>query len=201
MKRPNFYIGKKNTVTFLLASIILLYGIVTSIDGFSYFFADKTPIDMGKAMQLDKDAFSKVKDGDLVQISGITSVQGGSLKKGLGSERHILFYLTGSPKFVIIESVDEDEKNTGPQQRTIKGRAHCFKTDSQAEKMRQFFKSSLFIEMDEDGMMIEADVVPGKNYWALIFFLGLILLMGLNIYLFIKRTTMNCYYFTLILKK
>ncbi len=185
MKKPSFYIGRKNIVTFLLASAILIYGMVSTIDGVMYFFADDKPIDMKTALELDKDAFSKVKDGDYVQVKGITSIQGGSLQKGLWGEKHVVFYLTGSPKFIVIEKVEDDE-NRGPENRTIKGRAHLFKTDKQAEKMRQFFLNSFLIEIDQDGIMIESGMIPGKNYWPLILMTILMTLMGLNIYLFMK---------------
>ena len=185
MKRPSLYIGKKNIVTFLLASAILLYGIISSIDGVVYFFSNNDPIDLKGAMELDKDAFGKVKDGDFVQIKGITSVQGGSLKKGLWGEKHVIFYLTGSSKFIIIEKVEDDE-NRGPQYKIIKGRAHLFKTNGQAEKMREFFLKNFLIEIEPDGMMIESGKVPGKDYWSLILMTVLITLMGLNIYLLVK---------------
>ena len=185
MKKPSFYIGKKNIITFLLASAILIYGMISSIDGVMYFFADDTPIDMKTALELDKNAFSQVKDGDYVQIRGITSVQGGSLQKGMWGEKHVVFYLTGSSKFIIIEKVDDDE-NTGPQDREIKGRAHLFKADKQAEKMRQFFLNSFLIEIDPDGIMIESGKIPGKDFWPLTLMAILFVLMGLNIYLLVK---------------
>lgn len=185
MRKPSLYIGKKNIVTFVLASAILIYGMVSSIDGLMYFFSEDKPIDMNTALELDNDAFSNVKDGDYVQVKGITSIQGGSLQKGMWGEKHIVFYLTGSPKFIIIEKVEEDE-NRGPENRTIKGRAHLFKTDGQAERMRKFFLNTFLIEIDEDGMMIESGNIPGTNYWPLILMAALIILMGLNIYLLVK---------------
>jgi len=185
LKKPSLYIGKKNIVTFLIASAILLYGIISSIDGVMYFFSDNKPIDLKGAMNLDKEAFGKVKDGDFVQVKGITSVQGGSLQKGIWGEKHVVFYLTGSSKFIIIEKVEEGE-DRGPQDRVLQGRAHLFKTDGHAEKMRQFFLKSFLIEIEPDGMMIESGKVPGKDFWPLILMAALIILMGLSIFLFIK---------------
>ena len=185
MKRPSLYIGKKNIVTFMLASAILLYGIISSIDGVSYFFSDDAPIDLKGAMALDKEVFAKVSDGDYVQVRGITSVQGGSLKKGLWGDKFVVFYLTGSSKFIVVEEQEEGE-NRGPQDRTIKGRARLFKSDAQAEKMRKFFLDSFLIEIKPDGMMIESGKIPGKDYWSLILMGLLIMLMGLNVYLLLK---------------
>lgn len=185
MKRPSLYIGKKNIVTFVLASAILLYGIISSIDGVRYFFSDDAPTDLKRAMSLDKEAFAKVKDGDYVQIKGITSVQGGSLKKGMWGDKFVVFYLTGSSKFIVVEK-QEDDENRGPQDRLIKGRARLFESDVQAEKMRKFFLDSFLIEMDPDGMMIESGKIPGKDYWSLILMGLLIMMMGLNVYLLLK---------------
>lgn len=184
MRKISFYVGKKNTVTFILASVVLLLGIYSYTDEVIYFFSANEPIDLKDAMDLDKDAFSKVKNGDFVQVKGITSIQGGSVKKGLIGQKYILYYLSGSAKFIINEKIDEEPK--GPQYKTVKGRAYGFKTDSNAAKMRNFFANSLFIEMDEDGFLIEAGMEPGSDYMSLLFFILLILAMVLNIYLFVK---------------
>jgi len=185
LKRPSLYIGKKNVVTFVLASAFLLYGIISSIDGVRYFFSDDAPIDLKEAMTLDKETFAKVNDGDYVQVKGITSVQGGSLKKGLWGDKFVVFYLSGSSKFIVVEKQEDDEKR-GPQDRAIKGRAHLFKSDAQAEKMRKFFLDSFLIEIDADGIMVESGNIPGKDYWPLILMGLLIILMGLNVYLLLK---------------
>lgn len=184
MRKISFYVGKKNIITFLAASIILLFGIYSFVDDIVYFFSSNEPIDLHEAMELDKAAFEKLKDGDYVQVKGITSVQGGAMKKGLSGQKYILYYLSGSPKFIVNEKIDEDP--SGPQYKTVRGRAYGFKTNSNAAKMRNFFANSLFIEMDEDGYLIQAGVEPGSDYMSLLFFVVLILAMGLNIFLFLK---------------
>lgn len=184
MKKISFYVGRKNTVTFVIASAVLLFGIVSYFDNVIYFFSAQEPVDLKDAMELDTEAFSKIKDGDFVQIKGITSIQGGAMKKGLAGKKHILYYLSGSSKFVISEKAPDE--SLGPQYKTVKGRAYSFKTNSNAAKMRDFFAKSLFIEMDEDGYLILAGMEPGSDYMSLIFFFVLIIAAGLNIFLFVK---------------
>ncbi|HQN72642.1 MAG TPA: hypothetical protein PLX56_06075 [bacterium] len=184
MKKISFYIGRKNTVTFFLASAVLLFGIYSFFGEVVYFFSGSEAIDLKDAMEIDKANFEKVDDGDFVQVKGITSVQGGAIQRGITGTEYILYYLTGSSKFIINEKNDGESK--GPQYKTVRGRAYKFSTNSNAARMRNFFARSFMIEMDEDGILIEAGLEPGSDYAALIFFIMLIAAMGLNIYLFIR---------------
>jgi hypothetical protein len=185
MKKIKFAFGKKNYTTFIIASLVLVYAMYSSIDGLVYYFSDNEPIVLGDAMDVDKEAFSKVSDGDFVEVKGITSLQGGSLEKGFLGKRHFLYYFNGSSKFIVIEESKEDERK-GPSRKTVRGRAHLFKTSSQAQKMREFFLNSLFLEMDDDGIFIESGLEPGKDHTVPVFFLILAALMILNIVLFKK---------------
>lgn len=184
MKKISLYIGRKNTVTFFAASAILLFGIYAFFGDVVYFFSSSEAIDLKDAMELDKVNFDKVKDGDFVQVKGITSVQGGSTKKGITGTEYILYYLTGSSKFIINEKKKDD--SLGPQYKTVRGRAYRFNTNSNAAKMRNFFAKSFMIEMDEDGILIEAGLEPGRDYSAIVFFIMLLTALGLNTYLFFK---------------
>ncbi len=185
MRKISFSFGRKNYTTFIIASLVLLYAIYSSIDGVVYYFSDTEPIALGDAMELNEEAFAKVSDGDFVEVRGITSLQGGSLDKGFLGKRHFIYYLNGSAKFIIIEESTDDERK-GPVRKTIRGRAHLFRTNRQAQKMREFFLKSLFLEMDDDGIFIEAGLEPRKNHTTPLFFSILIGLMILNIVLFIK---------------
>ncbi|MBP5201878.1 hypothetical protein J6Z39_02660 [bacterium] len=186
MKKINFYIGRKNLITFLVASVILLVAMYSFFDNVLYFFADDTPIDLGDALELNTEAFSKVENGDYVQIKGITSIQGGNIKKGLFGERHIVYYLNGSSKFIIESVVKSDDENVGPAYKTIKGRAYAFKTNKKAKKMFDFFEKSLFISMKEDGFFIEEGVEPRTDYAGLVIFLLFLGLMVVNVVLFVR---------------
>ena len=186
MKKISFYVGKKNFVTFVIASLILIYAIYAFSDNVIYFFADDTPIDLGDALELNNDAFAKVKDGDFVRIKGITSVQGGNIKKGIFGERHVVYYLNGSSKFIIDSAVTDEDSFAGPHYRTVKGRAFAFRTNSKAAKMQAFFANSLFLEMKDDGFFIEDGVIPRTDYTGLCMFVFFCLLMVLNVVFFIK---------------
>ena len=186
MKKISFYVGKKNFVTFVIASLILIYAIYAFSDNVIYFFADDTPIDLGDALELNTDAFAKVKDGDFVRIKGITSVQGGNVKKGIFGERHVIYYLNGSSKFIIDSAVTDEDSFAGPHYRTVKGRAFSFRTNSKAAKMQAFFANSLFLEMKDDGFFIEDGVIPRTDYTGLCMFVFFCLLMVLNVVFFIK---------------
>lgn len=153
MRKISFYIGKKNKATFLLASVILIYGMYLQFDNVVYFFANKTPIDLGEAINLNNEAFAKVKTGDYVQVKGITSIQGGSLKKALFGKKHLIYYLNGSSKFIIDSLADDKKGSTGPQYKTVKGRAYAFKASKQAAKMRNFFLKSFMIEIDRKSVV------------------------------------------------
>ncbi len=185
MKKIRFTFGRKNYTTFIIVTLVLLYAIYSSIDGVVYYFSDSTPIVIGDAMDPDMDAFAKVQDGDFVEVSGITSVQGGSLEKGFLGKRHHLYYFTGSDRFIVIEP-SEEEGRKGPARKTVRGRAHRFKTNRQAQNMREFFLRRLLIEMDDEGIFIESGLEPGTNHLSFIFFLIMIGMMGLNVTLFIK---------------
>ena len=178
--------GKKNVPLFIITLIILIYVIVTSIDGLKYFFKKDGPVDLGEAVSINMDAFSALKDGDFVQIKGITSIHGGALNKGFLSEKHIIFYLAGSNKFVITEKADDSEKFGGPQFRTIQGKVRSFKTDKHAAKMRDFFAKSFLLEMDEDGFLIESGVIPGKDYSPVMIFGIVVVLLIVSVGLFIR---------------
>ncbi|MBP5201456.1 hypothetical protein J6253_01830 [bacterium] len=186
MKKISFYVGKKNFITFAVASVILLYAIYAFSDNVIYFFSNDTPIDLGDALELNNDAFAKVKDGDYVQIKGITSVQGGNIKKGVTGERHVVYYLNGSSRFIIDSAVTDEDSFSGPHYRTVKGRAFAFKTNSRAAKMQAFFANSLFLDMKDDGFFIEDGVIPRTDYAGLFMFAFFALLMILNIVFFIK---------------
>ena len=186
MKKISFYVGKKNFVTFIVASLILIYAIYAFSDNVIYFFADDSPIDLGDALELDNDAFAKVKDGDFVQIKGITSVQGGNIKKGIFGEKHVVYYLNGSPKFIIDSKVTGEDSFSGPHYRTVKGRAFAFKTNSKAAKMQAFFANSLFIDMNDDGFFIEDGVIPRTDYTGLFMFMLFCVLTVFNIVFLIK---------------
>jgi hypothetical protein len=186
MKKISFYVGKKNFITFAVASVILLYAIYAFSDNVIYFFSNDTPIDLGDALELNNDAFAKVKDGDYVQIKGITSVQGGNIKKGVTGERHVVYYLNGSSRFIIDSAVTDEDSFSGPHYRTVKGRAFAFKTNSRAAKMQAFFANSLFLDMKDDGFFIEDGVIPRSDYAGLFMFAFFALLMILNIVFFIK---------------
>ena len=186
MKRISFYVGKKNIVTFLIASAILIYAIYAFSDNVIYFFADAEPINLGDALELDTEAFAKVRDGDYVQIKGITSVQGGNIKKGVLGERHVVYYLNGSSKFIIDSAVTDEDSFAGPHYRTVKGRAFAFRSNSKAAKMRAFFSNSLFIEMKDDGFFIEDGVIPRTDYAGLCMFAFFCVLMVLNVVFFIR---------------
>lgn len=183
------HMGKKNIPLFILTVVALVYVMVTSIDGLKYFFSKAEPKDLGDAITMNTEVFSKLQEGDFVQIKGITSIHGGSLNKGFLSEKYYLFYLAGSSKFIIIEKVDEENTASGPQFRTIQGRAHSFKTSKYASKMKDFFSKSFMIEMNEDGFLIESDVIPGKNYTPVVMFVIMLLLLALTTILFIKSST------------
>ena len=122
MKKISFYVGKKNFITFAVASLILLYAIYAFSDNVIYFFSDDTPIDLGDALELNTENFAKVHDGDYVQIKGITSIQGGNIKKGVTGDRHVVYYLNGSSKFIIDSAVTDEDSFSGPHYRTVKGR-------------------------------------------------------------------------------
>ena len=186
MKKISFYVGKKNFITFAVASVILLYAIYAFSDNVIYFFSNDTPIDLGDALELNNDAFAKVKDGDYVQIKGITSVQGGNINKGVTGERHVVYYLNGSSRFIIDSAVTDEDSFSGPHYRTVKGRAFAFKTNSRAAKMQAFFANSLFLDMKDDGFFIEDGVIPRTDYAGLFMFAFFALLMILNIVFFIK---------------
>lgn len=186
MKKISFYVGKKNFITFIIASLILLYAIYAFSDNVIYFFADDTPIDLGDALELNTENFAKVKDGDYVQIKGITSIQGGNIKKGVFGEKHVVYYLNGSSKFIIDSAVPDDDSFAGPHYRTVKGRAFAFKTNSKAAKMQAFFANSFYIEMKDDGVFIEDGVIPRTDYTGLFMFVFFCILLILNIVFFIK---------------
>ena len=186
MKKISFYVGKKNFVTFIIASLILLYAIYSFSDNLIYFFSDSSPIDLGDALELNQENFAKVKDGDYVQIKGITSVQGGNIKKGILGERHVVYYLNGSSKFIIDSAVTDEDSFSGPHYRTVKGRAFAFKTNSRAAKMQAFFANSLYLDMKDDGFFIEDGVIPRTDYAGLFMFAFFTVLMILNVVFFIK---------------
>jgi len=185
LRKISFGFGKKNYTTFIIATLVLIYAIYTSIDGVVYYFSSSEPIVIGDAMDPDLEALSRVSDGNFVEVKGITSLQGGSLEKGFLGKKHHLYYFTGSDKFIVIEPSPTEERS-GPVRKTVRGRAHRFKTNSQAQRMRDFFLKGLFIEMDDDGIFIESGIEPGKEQMTLILFAILIGLMALNIFLFIK---------------
>ena len=194
MKKISFYVGKKNVISFLIATFVLLYALYAFLDNVVYFFSDDTPIDLGDALELNTDAFAKVRDGDYVQIKGITSVQGGTIKKGLLGEKHVVYYLNGSSKFIIDSAVENEESFSGPHYRTVKGRAFAFKTNSKAAKMQAFFANSLYIEMKDDGFFIEDGAIPRTDFAGLFMFVFFAVLMVLNIIFFVrplKRETAN----------
>jgi hypothetical protein len=186
MKKISFYVGKKNFITFAVASLILLYAIYSFSDNVIYFFSDDSPIDLGDALELNTENFAKVKDGDYVQIKGITSIQGGNIKKGITGERHVVYYLNGSSKFIIDSAVKDEDSFAGPHYRTVKGRAFGFKTNSKAAKMQAFFANSLYLDMKDDGFFIEDGVIPRSDYAGLCMFVFFIVLMILNVFFFIK---------------
>ena len=186
MKKLSFYVGKKNFITFIVASLILLYAIYSFSDNLIYFFSDDTPLDLGDALELNSENFAKVKDGDYVQIKGITSIQGGNIKKGVAGERHVVYYLNGSSKFIIDSAVTDDDSFSSPHYRTVKGRAFAFKTNSKAAKMQAFFANSLYLDMKDDGFFIEDGVIPRSDYAGLFMFFFFIVLMILNVFFFIK---------------
>lgn len=186
MKKISFYVGKKNFVTFIVASLILLYAIYAFSDNLLYFFSDENPIDLGDALELNTENFAKVKDGDYVQIKGITSVQGGNIKKGVFGERHVVYYLNGSSKFIIDSAVTDEDSFSGPHYRTVKGRAYAFKTNPKAAKMQAFFANSLYLDMKDDGFFIEDGVIPRTDYAGLFMFVFFTVLMILNVVFFIK---------------
>ena len=186
MKKISFYVGKKNIIAFVISSVILVYAIYAFSDNVFYFFADDNPIDLGDALELNNEAFARVKDGDYVQIKGITSVQGGNVKKGVFGERHVIYYLNGSSKFIIDSAVTDGDSFAGPHYRTVKGRAFAFKTNTKAAKMQAFFANSLFLEMKDDGFFIEDGVIPRTDYAGLGMFVFFCVLAVLNIVFFIK---------------
>ena len=186
MKKISFYVGKKNFITFAVASLILLYAIYSFSDNVIYFFSNDTPIDLGDALELNTENFAKVKDGDYVQIKGITSIQGGNIKKGVLGERHVVYYLNGSSKFIIDSAVTDEDSFSAPHYRTVKGRAFAFKTNSKAAKMQAFFANSLFLDMKDDGFFIEDGVIPRTDFTGLFMFAFFTVLMILNVIFFIK---------------
>ena len=181
-----FQFGRKNVPLFIITLIILVYVIVTSIDGLLYFFKKDGPKDLGEAVSMNMEVFSTLQDGDFVQIKGITSIHGGALNKGFLSQKHIIFYIAGSNKFIVTEKADESGKFEGPQLRTIQGKVRSFKTDKHAAKMRDFFAKSFMLEMDADGFLIESGVVPGKDYGPVVIFGIVVLLLIVSVTLFIR---------------
>lgn len=178
--------GKKNVPLFIITLIILVYVIVTSMDSLNYFFKKDGPVDLGEAVSMNMDAYRSLKDGDFVQIKGITSIHGGTLNKGFLSEKHIIFYIAGSNKFIVTEKADESGKFEGPQIRTIQGKVRSFQKDKHAAKMRAFFAKSFLLEMDNDGFLIESGAVPGKDFTPVIIFGIVVLLLIISVVLFIK---------------
>ncbi len=176
---------KQNLHLFILTTIILFYGVFSFFGDVTYFFSSRTPLDLGTAFKPNKQALKKVKEGDFVKIKGITSMFGGKVKKGFWGTEYVIYSFSASTKFIIIEKKEKGKKY-GPSDKTVEGRIHPFKTNKQAAKMREFFKKSLFTEMDKDGYLIEAGVTPQSKLFGTIIFFIFLTLFIFDIYLLIK---------------
>ncbi|MFO7736285.1 MAG: hypothetical protein R6W70_08760 [bacterium] len=191
MSRLRFVMGSKNMVMFFILSALILAYMWTYVDDVMYFFSDRTPADLGSAMDVDKDVLADISDGDYVKISGIRSIQGGTFESGLFAEPHMVYYLTGNKKFLILEKKPEDEEGVGPRRMEVKGRIYAFSSDSRAERMREFFKTQLLLEMSPDGYLIKHGDIPGEDYTSLVVFIILMIFFIFNVYTMFKTYKKN----------
>lgn len=188
MRKLRFVHKKKSIPVSILTMLLLLYGIFSFYTDVTYFFQDSKPLNLGKALEVKEDALQDIKEGEFVQISGIRSIHVGSIKKGFLGEEFLIYYFMGSPKFIVIEPMPEnkEEKNIIAHRVKVKGRIFSFEKNNDAQRMRQFFLNSMGITLAEDGFLIQSGHAPGEDYLSVIFFVLLIVLLGVNIYLLIR---------------
>lgn len=186
MSRLRFVMGSKNMLMFFILSALILAYMWTYVDDVKYFFSDRTPVDLGSAMDVNKNALANISDGDYVKISGIRSIQGGTFESGLFAEPHMVYYLTGNKMFLILEKKPENEDEIGPRRTEVKGRIYAFSSDSRAERMREFFKTQLLLEMSPEGYLIKHGDIPGEDYTSLIVFIILLIFFIFNVYTMLR---------------
>lgn len=182
-----FVLGTKNLYLFILSTGLLLYGLYSYFDDVLFYFHKEPPVDLGTALEPNKEALSTLKDGDFVKIRGIRSLQGGVVEEGLTKQKNMLYFFLGSPKFVALEPMAEkEEKNIGGSYVTLLGRIYGFKTSGMAAKYRTFFDRSYGITMADEGWLIRGGKLPGTDTTAIAVFSLLIILLIVNILLAIK---------------
>lgn len=172
------------SIKYIITAAIILFAMYYFLDDVRYFFSSKTPIDLGGAMEIKPEILDSVKDGDFVKIKGIRSIQGGNMQKSVLGKPHMIYYFIGSTKFVVLERMSADEeKNAGAVYVTIEGRLFKFKTNKAANRSADFFRTTFGLKFDDNGAMIEADLLPRTDYFSLSIFLLLIVMLAIDIFL------------------
>ncbi len=196
MRLPvRFVLGAKNLYLFLLSSVVLLYGLYTYLGEALFYFHDPVPVELGTALEPNKDALETLSDGDYVTIRGIRSVQGGVIEEGFSKKKFMIYYLLGSPHFVAVEAMPEEkdgeEENLGGTMVTIRGRAYGFQTDRGAKRFATFFEKNYGITMAEKGWLLRAGVEPRTDLFPVFLWALLLVLFAANIVLAIKTLRRN----------
>lgn len=191
MKLPvRFVLGAKNLYLFILSSIVLLYGLYTYLDEAIFYFHDPVPVTLGTALEPNDAALAALSDGDYVTIRGIRSVQGGVIEEGFSKKRFMIYYLLGSPRFVVVEAMPEkkdgEEDNLGGTVVTIRGRAYGFQSNAGAKRFVNFFEKNYGITMAEKGWLLRAGIEPRKDLFPVFMWAVLLVLFAANIALAVK---------------
>jgi hypothetical protein len=153
---------------------------------FLYFFASRTPKDLGDVALITK---ANIKDNIYVRLTGFPYYHKvASFSKRLRKGVFKIFPLMSEVRFLIEKNFPENEKGSSELPGEFEGRLTRFKTlGSSYETVRKFINAKFKMNITEDTYIVLDGVKPDDHWWYLIIYGLCSSFIVINITLLFKR--------------
>jgi hypothetical protein len=167
----------------LLVIALCVYAMISLRDDLVYFFADKTPVNLGNAVEFEP---GEVPDDTYVLITGIRHPgRGVKLSAVLGDKN--IFPFMGTRLAYVETLVSKEKKSENIAESDFTGRLKHFAGLSYFDTFRDFSVQNFGVDVDRKASLIIAHQKPGEQ-WIIPAIYGLLLIiLGLNIILLVRR--------------
>ena len=179
-----------HAVLMFAVSGICLYMIADLWPGLRYDLSSKSLRDLGRAEGLDIRAL-KIPEDSFVQVKGITSNRGATVKGGQVSSwilKERWFRQLAGSAIILEAEVGQDEalrkRFAMFSEITVKGRLRYIHKHSDYDNVLNFFKQHYHYDVPPYAVVITVDRVPGGSYKSLLAALALLAVLLINIVVF-----------------
>lgn len=169
---------------FILASIYMIFDLRSELA--YYFSADRAPIQLGQAGDLD---INKLHHNDYVTLTGVTDYRAAAIKRVRNLnptvKEYRYFHLAGSRIFL---EVDGESKIVPMQEVTVSGRVVDARLDNSFNSLLDFLRTKFLFNVGDNVRFIQVGQAPGQEQTNYIIVLGIFAFMWIfNLISFIRH--------------